>query len=82
VRSAVRNPKTERLQDGAAQSAFEKHAESGRATCRGSMLERSASSARYGPHEFAMSERGWSPGACLAESSCWLLLAASLLPAC
>lgn len=29
-----------------------------------------------------MSERGWSPGPCLAEPSCWLLLAASLLPAC
>jgi hypothetical protein len=49
VRSTVRNPKTERLQDGAAQSAFEKQTESGRATCCGSMLERSARSARYGP---------------------------------
>jgi hypothetical protein len=50
VRSAVRNPKTEQVQDGAAQSAFEKPAESGRATCRGSMLERSARLVRYGPH--------------------------------
>lgn len=51
VRSGRAASKTERLQDGAAPSAFEKRTESGTATfCRGSELERSARSARYGPH--------------------------------
>ena len=66
VQYGVENPKTERLQDGAAQSAFEKRTESGRHGRphwhgRPGVLERSARSARYGPHEFAMSERGWEP---------------------
>lgn len=65
---SVGSAKTESLQDGAAQGAFESAAQQssggnesqGGPVCRlvASMLERSARSARYGPHGFAMSERG------------------------
>jgi hypothetical protein len=34
-----------------------------------SMRERSARSARYGPHEFAMGEIGWRPCPCLTQAS-------------
>jgi hypothetical protein len=51
VRYAVRNPKTERLQDGAAQSAFEKRTESGRA--REGHLSRQCLSAALGQHAMA-----------------------------
>jgi hypothetical protein len=65
---SVGSAKTERLQDGAAQGAFESAVQQssggnesqGGSVCRlvASMLEHSARSARYGPHGFAMSERG------------------------
>jgi hypothetical protein len=48
---AVKSPKTERLQDGAAQSAFEKRTESGRATL--SRVRGPCASAALGQHAMA-----------------------------